>query len=113
MPISRSFATDCCEGLGLQFPGRREEGEERDVDEDDVPLAHFEGKLAHGLNERQAFDVAHGAADFRHQHVHALAGGFQAVLDFVGDVRDDLHRLAQVVAPALLLDDGLVHLARG
>ena len=34
-------------------------------------------------------------------------------LDLVGDVRNDLHGLAQVVAAALLLDDGLVDLAGG
>jgi hypothetical protein len=35
------------------------------------------------------------------------------VLDLVGDVRDDLHRLAQVVAAALLLEHALVDLAGG
>ena len=31
-----------------------------------------------------------------------------ARLDLVGDVRDDLHRAAEIVAAALLLDDGVV-----
>ena len=34
-------------------------------------------------------------------------------LDLVGDVRDDLHGLAQVLAAALLLDDRQVDLAGG
>src|SRR5258708_12129884 len=46
-------------------------------------------------------------------HVHALAAAVDAFLDFVGDVRDHLHGLAEVVAAPLLLDDGLVNLARG
>ena len=33
------------------------------------------------------------------------------VLDLVGDVRNDLHRAAEVIAAALLLDDALVDLA--
>ena len=36
-----------------------------------------------------------------------------AALDLVGDVRDDLHRAAQVVAAALLGDDGVVDAAGG
>ena len=35
------------------------------------------------------------------------------LLDLVGDVRDHLHRAAQIVAPALLADDALVDLAGG
>jgi hypothetical protein len=34
-------------------------------------------------------------------------------LDLVGDVRDHLHGLAEVVAAALLGDDGVVDLAGG
>jgi hypothetical protein len=34
-------------------------------------------------------------------------------LDLVGDVRDDLHRAAEIVAAALLDDDALVDLAGG
>ena len=36
-----------------------------------------------------------------------------AGLDFVGDVRDHLHRGAEIVAAALLADDVFVHLAGG
>jgi hypothetical protein len=35
------------------------------------------------------------------------------LLDLVGDVRDDLHGLAQIVAAALFLQHGLVDLAGG
>ena len=36
-----------------------------------------------------------------------------AVLDFVGDVRNDLHRFAEVIAAALLQDHAFVDLAAG
>ena len=36
-----------------------------------------------------------------------------AVFDFVGDVRDDLHGLAEVFALALVVEHGLINLAAG
>ena len=42
------------------------------MDVDDVVLADVLLELAHGLEERQALDVAHGAADLHDHHVHAL-----------------------------------------
>jgi len=47
------------------------------------------------------------------RHVEAAGGLVDAVLDLVGDVRDDLHGGAQVVAAALLADHRFVDLARG
>jgi hypothetical protein len=35
-------------------------------------LPNLEGELPHRLEERQALDVAHGAADFGDEHVAAL-----------------------------------------
>ncbi|OPZ82778.1 MAG: hypothetical protein BWY76_02607 [bacterium ADurb.Bin429] len=74
-------------------------------------LAH----LADGFQEGQAFDVAHRAADLHDDHVHAgfLRHHADAVLDLIGDVRDHLHRLPQIIAAALLADDGVIHLAGG
>src|SRR5690606_12813386 len=54
---------------------------------------------------------AHGAADLDQGHVEARGGRVDAALDLVGDVRDHLHRAAEVVAAALLADHGLVDLA--
>jgi hypothetical protein len=50
---------------------------------------------ARGLQERQRLDVADGAADFGDDHVDVIGSlGAHAVLDLVGDVRDDLHALS-------------------
>src|SRR5438105_15201339 len=51
-------------GLGLGFPGSLEIGNERQMDVQAVLLADLEGKLANGLEKRQAFNVADRAADF-------------------------------------------------
>ncbi len=69
-------------------------------------------ELADGFEKRQAFDVADGAADFDQDDVDVRRDRADAVLDLVGDVRNDLHGAAEVVAPALLLDDRLIDLAR-
>ena len=68
-------------------------------------------KLTERFEEGQTFDVAGGAADFSDEYVNSFAALEDAFLDLVGDVRDDLHGLAEVVAAAFLLDDGLVDLA--
>src|SRR5204863_7865727 len=95
-------------------------GHERAMDVDGVATAGLEAELADRFEERQRFAVAHRAADLDDDHVHALADFANALLDLVGDVRDDLHGLAEVVAAAFLLDDlevdaagGEVALARG
>src|SRR5690606_624588 len=75
--------------------------------------AGVEAELPYGLEERQRLYVTHGAADLD-QHdlgVRGLAGSADAVLDLVGDVRDHLDRVREVLAAALLLDDRLVDLA--
>ena len=65
-------------------------------------LAH----LADRLQEGQALDVADRAADLDDHHLRAVLRGAiaerDARLDLVGDVRDDLDRAAEVVAPPLL-----------
>ncbi len=97
-------------GLGLQFAGGVEIRHQRDVDEDHVLRSDLEGELPHRLQERQALDVTGRAADLGDEDVRILAAGIDALLDFVGHVRDHLHGLAQVVAATFLLDHRLVNL---
>jgi len=82
------------------------------VDIDDVILAHVLLELADGFQEGQAFDVTHGAADLHDDHLHPGGNLADGGLDLIGDVRDDLDGAAEIVAAALLLDHGAVHLAR-
>jgi len=80
-----------------------------------LPVAGFQRELADGLQKWQALDIARRTADFRDDDVRL--GGFgqrvNAVFDFVGDVRDDLHGLAEVFALALIVEHGLIDLAAG
>ncbi len=97
--------------LGLLLP-RDQEGHQGQVDVADVVPADVPPELANGFDERDDLDVAHGAADLHDDDVHVLVGqAADAVLDFVGDVRDDLHGAAEEVAPPLLGDDRAVDAA--
>ncbi|KAF1061152.1 MAG: hypothetical protein GAK39_05880 [Variovorax sp.] len=103
-------------GLGLELAGGGDPGHVAQVHEGRVVRAHAQAHLAHGLEEGQRLDVAHGAADLDDGHVDLVRGtdagaALDVFLDLVGDVRDHLHRLAEVVAAAFLLEHGLVDLA--
>jgi hypothetical protein len=103
--------------LGLQLARRAQERQQRQVDEHAVVRPVLEAELADRLEERQALDVADGAADLGDGDVGSglavarRGAGADRHLDLVGDVRDHLHGLAEVVAAALLLDHRLVDLA--
>ena len=95
--------------LGLLLPRRADERHEGEVDVADVLAADVEAELPDGLEEREDLDVAHRAADLGDDHVDVVGGqDLDAALDLVGDVGDDLDGLAQVVAPALGGEHGLV-----
>ena len=99
MPRLRSSVTECCVGLVFCSRRRTDERHQRDVDVADVVAAGVLAELADRLEEREDLDVADGAADLGDHDVDVVGGHLvDAALDLVGDVRDDLHRLAEVVA---------------
>ena len=101
-------------GLALELPGAGDLDDQGHMDEHHVAPGPLHGHLADGLQKGLGLNVAHGAADLGDDHVHILPGhGVDAVFDLVGDVGDDLHRGAQVVAPALPVQHGPVDLAGG
>ncbi len=99
--------------LGLELTGRGEGRQQGHVDVHDVAPADVLAHLADGFEERQALDVADGPADLDDHDVRIAIPGdaADALLDLVGDVRDDLHGATEVVAAALLGDDRLVDAA--
>src|SRR3546814_327180 len=82
------------------------------MDRDRVFTTLFVLELTDRLDEGQRFDVADGAADLAQHEVEVVGLGTGELLDRVGDVRDDLHRRAEVVAAAFLGDDALIDAAR-
>ena len=80
--------------------------------------AEPEAELAHSLQKWQRFDVPHRAAHFDDGHFHGVGSAdaraaLDVFLDFVGDVRDHLHRFAQIFATALFFDHALIDAAGG
>ena len=100
-------------GLGLQLAGGGDVGHQRHVHEERVLAAQLLPHLADGFHKGQRLDVADRAADLHDGEVDVLRHLLHRTLDFVGDVRNDLDGLAQIVAAALLGDDGFVDAAGG
>ena len=110
--LSSSF-TLCCVGLVFSSPAVGMNGHQREVHEDYIFGAQLEAHLADGFEEWKRFDVANGAADFDQDDVHAFGHFAEGGFDFVGDVRDDLHGFAEIIAAAFFGDDGFVEAAGG
>ena len=100
-------------GLGLQLLRGGDPGHQRHVDEDAVVAALLVAHLADGFQKRQRFDIAHRAADLDDHDVHVGRHFAHRGLDFVGDVRNHLHGLAEIIAAPLARDDLLVDAAGG
>ena len=99
--------------LGLELAGGRDERHQGQMDVEHVVASVVPAELADRLEERQALDIADGAADLDDREVETFGGLADALFYFVGDVRDDLDGRAEVIAAALLLDHGVVDLAGG
>ena len=99
--------------LGLDLAGRGDVRHQRQVDVAGVVAPEFDAHLADRLEERQRLDVADRAADLDDGDFGVARAAADEELDLVGDVRNHLHRAAEIIAAALLLDDALVDLAGG
>ncbi len=72
-------------------------------------------ELAHSLQEGHGLDVAHCAPHLDQTYLAAPVSGdlTDALLNLLGDVGDDLHRLAQILTSPFLLNHCAVDLAGG
>ena len=102
-------------GLGFMLARGAQVGHQGNVDVQRVVGAHLAAYLADGLDEGLAFDIARGAAHLGDDHVRVglFAYLIDEVLDFIGHMGNDLHRAAQVFAPALAAEHTGEHLAGG
>ncbi len=101
--------------LGLELLAGGQVRDQGHVDVAGVGGADVLLHLTDRLEERQALDVAHGAADLGDHHVDVVPVAELADpgLDLIGDVGDDLDGGAEIVAATLLADDRLVDGAGG
>ena len=73
--------------------------------------AQLHAHLPNRLEKRQGLDVADRAADLHEADIGARSALHHAALDLVRDVRDNLNRSAEVLAPAFLGDHVRIDLA--
>ena len=99
--------------LGLELARGRHPWQQRQVHVHHAFAAELVADLADGFEEGQAFDVAHRAADLDQDEILLVGVGQHELLDRVGDVRDHLHRCAEIVAAAFAGDDRRVDAAGG
>ena len=105
--------TLCCVGLVFEFAGGCDVRNESDVNEERVFAAEFEAHLADRFEKGKRLDVADGATDFDDDDVDAFGNFFDGGFDFVGDVRNHLHRFAEIIAAAFFGENGFVDAAGG
>ena len=101
---SLQFLDGVLGGFALKLARTRNIRNERDVDKAAVFAPHFARDLTDGFEEGLALDVARRSADLRDDNVgvRRLADLINKGLDLVGDVRNDLHGLPEILARALL-----------
>jgi hypothetical protein len=103
------FGDALLRGFGLELLRGLDVGDEGGVDVEDVAMADFVPELADGLQEGQALNIAHGAADLGDDDVaaHFLCHFVDAGFDLVGDVGNDLHGAALVLPGAFFFEHAL------
>jgi hypothetical protein len=101
------FADAVLRGLGLEFSGRADVGQESDMDIQRVIAPHVGAQLAQGFEKRLALNIPDCATDLDDHdfRIVFLAHQPDPPFDLVGDVRNDLDRAAQVVSSAFFADD--------
>ena len=88
--------------FGLLFARRTDKWNEGDVDVADVVSSCIVSILANRFKERKNLNVTDGAADFCDDDVNVIGRDtLNATLDLIGDVRNDLNGLAQILTLAL------------
>src|SRR6266705_2226227 len=100
-------------GLGLDLARALDERHERQVDVAGVVWAKLQAHLPHRLEKGKRLDVPNSAADLDDRHFRFACAARNERLDLVGDMRDHLHRAAEVVAAALFSYHRIVDLAGG
>lgn len=96
-----------------------DDGHVANVDLHEVVLASSPPQLAHSLDERHALDVTNCSSQLNDAHIRLLTSVINRYLGYllypflnrVGNVRDNLYGLAEIVAFSLALDNVLVDFA--
>ena len=113
IPMARSSFTECCVGLvfsscAAAIHGTSVTWTNRQFSR---PSSWRIWRMASRNGQR--LDIADGAADLGNHDIHVARHLLHRGLDFVGDVRNHLHGLAEIIAAAFARDDLLIDAAAG
>ena len=75
--------------------------------------AKFIAHLPDGFQEGQAFNIANRATDFDQHEIIAIGFSLDHFLDLIGNVRNHLHRAAQIIAAPFRRDHIRIDAPRG
>ena len=107
--MDADFAQFLCRMLcrfGFELASRCDPGYIAQVYKRALVTPHAQIHLPYRFQKGQGLDVAYGAANFHNRHVGHLwraqtGAASDEILNFIGDVRNDLHRFSQEVAAPL------------
>ena len=91
--------------LGLQLTRRSDVRDQCQVNENRILASNVMPHLTDRLEEWLRLDVTDGATDFHDDDVVLRRDATNCRLDLVGDMRNHLHRRAQIFSPTLFRDD--------
>ena len=97
--------------LCLQFAGRGDKRHQREMNEQNILRTHLQAHLPNRFQEWKRLNVTHRAADFNDHHVNRIRNLAECSFNFVGDVRNHLHSLSEVIAAPLFRDNRFVEAA--
>ena len=97
--------------FGFDFRRRRDVRHQRQMHVHDAVVAEFDAHLANRFEKRQRFDIADRATDLDETNVSIPCTTLDAFLDLIGDMRNHLHRSAQIIAASFFGNDALVDAA--
>ena len=83
------------------------------MDIDRVPGTQLPAHLADRFQKGQTLDITDGPADLddRHIHIAITRNLFDATLDLIGNVGNDLNSFSQIIASAFFGDDRIINFA--
>ena len=101
--------------LGLQLTGSRNIRHQGNMDVEHIVPAYFLLHLADSLHKWQGLDITYSTTDFGNNHIGTITSSYiiDTLLDFIGNMRNNLYSLAQIIATALLVENIPVYLAGG
>jgi len=97
--------------FGLDLAGYRDVRHQGQVHVQGMLAPQLHTHLANRFQERQRFNIAHRTPDLNHSNISPVGTYFDVANDFIGNVRNNLHRGPEIIATTFLADHALVNLA--